>query len=134
MNNFQLYHWVNKLQSMKWWWGSLCTSSTRLIMLAHWKQPSADRNDLDSDTDSELANLCSWLSYSLGERRQIPILQSLIWPDRPRSTTFQASTQTIKPPTRLRNWWLNLCCKRLVQISGQTKWRKIENYNNKWQI
>jgi hypothetical protein len=43
----------------------------------------------------------------LAKKQQIPILKSLVWPDRgsnPRSTALKASTLTTTPPLCLKHW------------------------------
>jgi hypothetical protein len=71
-------------------------------------------------TDQSLLFLLN--TVCLAEKQQIPILQSLVWPDRgsnPRSTTFEASMLTITPPLRLS--------KEDKQHNGQKKKNKRTN-------
>jgi hypothetical protein len=102
------------LFSMRWWWGPLCTRPTRwvgFLVLAHWNNSSRVDMALHSDTLSWfranqsllfLLNAACW-----AEKQQIPILYSLVWPDRgsnPRSTTL-----TITLPIRLVTILITWC-------------------------
>jgi hypothetical protein len=88
---------------MRWWWGLLCTRPTCLvgyfIVLAHWhNRPLIDMLP-HSDTLSWFWTNQSLLfllnAECLVEMQQIPISQSLVWPDlgsNPKTTALRAST------------------------------------------
>ena len=80
---------------------------TRLVgylVLAHWNK-SADRH-VAPLTNQSLLFLHN--AASLAEKQQVPMVLSLIWPDRgsnPRSNELEASTPTITPSMRsVGNW------------------------------
>ena len=79
-------------------------------MLAHWN--NSPRIDMSPHLDTLFRfqanqSLLFLLNAAcLAEKQQIPILQSLVWPDRgsnPRSTTLETSTLTIAPSMRLKS-------------------------------
>jgi hypothetical protein len=92
------------------------------IVLAHWNNSPRVDMSLHSDTlfwfraNQSLLFLLN--AACLAEKQQIPILKSLVWPDRdsnPRSTTFDASTLTIPSPMRFyERTWSRLFQKRAV--------------------
>ena len=78
------------------------------MVLAHWKNSPRVDISLHSDTlfwfraNQSLPFLVN--DAYLAEKQQMPILESLVWPDRgsnPRPTTLEASTLTITPLMRL---------------------------------
>ena len=79
-------------------------------MLAHWN--NSPRIDMSPHLDTLFrfrANQSLLFlpnAACLAEKQQIPILQSLVWPNRdsnPRSTTLEASTLTIAPSMQLKS-------------------------------
>ena len=96
------------------WCSSRCTRQTDtlswiLIVLAHWSNSPEVDMSLHTDTfflfwaSQSLLFLLN--AASLAEKPQIPMIKSLVWPDRgsnPRSTALQASTLTITLPVRFQ--------------------------------
>jgi hypothetical protein len=91
---------------MKWWWGALRLRLTRLvvffIVLDHWNNSLLIDMSPHSDTLSWFRDNQTWLfllnAACLAQKKQIPILWSLVWSDRgsnPRSTALEASTLVI---------------------------------------
>ena len=108
---FQLYHGVNKLifneMIMLFALYYTNTLSWIFIVLANWNNSLRVGMSLHSDTlfwfrtNQSLLFLLN--AASLAKKQQIPIAQSLVWPDRgsnPRSTALEASTLTITSPMR----------------------------------
>ena len=78
-----------------------------LIVLVDWNNsPRVDILPLSDTLSWFQGNQCLLFPINaacLAEKQQIPILQSLVWPDRgsnPRFTTLEASMLTITPPMR----------------------------------
>ena len=90
-----------------WWWWSLCTRPIHWVDFWNWNNSPRVDMSLHSDTLSWLwANQSLLVLFSvvcLAEKQQIPILYSLVWPDRssnPRFIALESSTLTITPPMR----------------------------------
>ena len=88
---------------MKWWWGALRLRLTRLvvffIVLDHWNNSLLIDMSPHSDTLSWFRDNQSWLfllnAACSAQKKQIPILWSLVWSDRgsnPLSTVLETST------------------------------------------
>ena len=96
---------------------SLC-SEFDFIVLAHWNNNPRVDMSLHSDTLFWFRVNQSWLfllnDVCLVEKQQIPMLKSLVWPDRGsnrRSTILETNTLTITLPMRSINMeglWLSL--------------------------
>ena len=84
------------------------------IVLAHWNNsPRVDRS-LHSDTlfwfGASQSLLFLLNTAYLADKQQLPMLWSLVWPDRgssPRSIALEVSMLTITPPMRLLSHWNN---------------------------
>ena len=98
---------------MRWWWVPLCsnykpkTLSWIFIVLAHWNNSPRIDMSLHSDTLFWFRAIQSLLlllnDACLAETQHIPILYSLVWPDRglnPQYIALDASTLTIMLPMR----------------------------------
>ena len=68
----------------------------------------------------------------LAEKQQIPILYSLVWPDRglnPRYTSLEASTLTTTPPMRFqRNWQRRVHKKKKNKTKNTTQYIIRQKY------
>jgi hypothetical protein len=85
---------------MRWWWGPLCSRPTGwagfFTVLPHWNNISRVVLSLHIRThysDSKPTSFCSLLNAAcLAEKQQIPVVWSLVSPDRgsnPRSTALE---------------------------------------------
>ena len=103
---FQQYHSENKLHAMKWWWCPLRTIDTNrfywiFIVLAHWNNSPWVDIFHHSDTSWLRATESLFLllkAVCWTEKQQIPILKSVVLPDRgsnTQSTSLETNTLTI---------------------------------------
>ena len=92
-------------------------------MLTHWNNSPQICMSPHSDT---LSRIFGFIAMCLAEKQQIPILWSLVWPDRgsnPRSTTLATST-TLGHQMILNTCHMHIECKESLGRIWKDQWLK----------